>query len=110
VYLREKFSFVCFAKWLGTVVAKLANTKAKLSFIFVFAKWLGTALQPGTHILWKMIAPLAREIDRFPEAYKIQALKSDCENRTKPSIITSTKQNEHCNHVPVLYIQSSMKE
>jgi hypothetical protein len=57
-----------------------------------------------------MIAPLAQEIDRFPVAYKIQALKSDCENRTKTSIITSMKQNEHRNHVPVLYIQSSMKE
>jgi hypothetical protein len=57
-----------------------------------------------------MIAPLAKEIDHFPEAKKIQALKSDCENRTKTSIITSMKQNEHCNHVPALYIQSSLKE
>jgi hypothetical protein len=57
-----------------------------------------------------MIAPLAQEIDRFPEAYKIQALKSDCENRTKTSIIASMKQNKYRNHVPVLYIQSSMKE
>jgi hypothetical protein len=57
-----------------------------------------------------MIAPLAQEIDHFLVANKIQAVKSDCENRTKTSIITSMKQNEHHNHVPVLYIQSSMKE
>jgi hypothetical protein len=57
-----------------------------------------------------MIAPLAQEIDCFAVAYKIQALKSDRENRTKTLIITSMKQNEHRNHVPVLYIQSSMKE
>jgi hypothetical protein len=57
-----------------------------------------------------MIAPLAQEIDRFLVAYKMQALKSDCENRAKTLVITLMKQNEHGNHVPVLYIQSSMKE
>jgi hypothetical protein len=57
-------------------------------------------------------APLAQKIDPFQEAYKIQALKSDCcENRTKTSItIASMKQNKYRNHLPVLYIQSSMKE
>jgi hypothetical protein len=53
--------------------------------------------------------PLAQKIDHFLVGYKIQALKSDCENTTKTSIITSMKQNEHRNHVPVLYIQPSMK-
>jgi hypothetical protein len=57
-----------------------------------------------------MIAPLAQEIEYFPEAYKTQALKNDCENRTKTLIISSRKQKEHYNHVPVLYIHSSMKE
>jgi hypothetical protein len=46
----------------------------------------------------------------FPGGLQIQALKSDCENRTKASIITSMKQNEHRNHVAALYIQSSIKE